>query len=79
MGMQVSYCICTEISQAGNLQRHKSRCGNDTGNAMPKKRDRDHGGRMYAGSCTYAGKDSTEILSVRDSGVSEREKFADDI
>lgn len=73
------YCICTKIPETSNLQRHKSRCGSDTGNIMQEKRDRNNRSRMYARSCTHASKDSTKIFGVRNSGVSEREKFTNDI
>lgn len=46
---------------------------------MPKKRDRDNRGTMYARSYTYAGKHSTQIFSVRGGGLSQRKKFTHDI
>ena len=79
MGMQVSYRFCTKISPSGNLQRHKSRCGTNTGDIMQKKRDRNYRSRMLQRSYPYAGKNSTKIFSIRNSGVLERKKFANDI
>lgn len=40
------------------------RNGTDIRNIMQKKRNRDNRSRMYAGSCTYAGQNSTQVFSV---------------
>ena len=79
MGMQVSYRFCTEISSASDIQRHQSRCRPDPGNIVQAKGDRNYRSGVYAGSYTYVGTNPTQIFRIRNSRVSEREKFAYDI
>ncbi len=79
MGMQVAYRICTKVPQTGDIQRHQGRRRSDTGSAMPQKRNRDHRSRMLPGSFPHVGKDTAQILGIRNCRIPEREEFPHDI
>ena len=67
------------LEQARSRIYYEYGCRNDTRNIMQKKRDRNHRSRSMPGSHTYARKNTAEIFSIRSDGISQREKFANDI
>lgn len=46
---------------------------------LQKERDWDNRGRVLQGSCSYAGKNTTQIQCIWSNGILERKKFANDI
>ena len=80
--MQVPYSICIKIQKTGNIQGDQSRYRTNFWEFVKKEGNRDHRSksRSISGSYPYAGKNITEIFSIRDNGgVSEGEKFVADI
>ena len=77
--MQISYCICTKVSQEGILWRKATGNRRDFANAVQLEENQDHRSRGVSGPCAHAGGDTAESGSIELYGVPEGEEQPDDL
>ena len=70
--MQISHCICAEVSPSDHLQKDKSGRRKNTKRAERKKRSKDHRGGMLPGSYPYASGNTAALKRSKFHGIPEK-------
>ena len=77
--MSISYCVCTEISEDGDIRADQTGYRDNFAKVMPAKRSRNHRSKSLSGPYSYACKYPAEVWCISDYWVSERKEQSDDI
>ena len=79
MQMSISYSICSEVQAERNIRSIEEGYRRNTEKTLRAKRSRNNRGRGMCRPYTYVGKYTTTYKYITIYGVSQGEKFIDDI